>query len=382
MISVNSSWRAAGDKVMSSIPEPRMSANQPAVRKRVPWGFLVWTAPLAYVFWAPYQQHAAWFEWTATTLTLAAVLALFLAGITYPEDRRFVARICVALLLIAVGFLAYRPSGGIYFPVVATFLPPVLGGSMGLSITIVSALAILFGVEWGLLYLDGSQGPYFPLFVVAQIFISGIGVVFIARQTRDIQRRDKASERERIANDLHDVLGHSLSSLALKAELARRVFHTDPARALLEISDVERIARQGIEDMRAAIQGYHSGDIYVELDRMTSLLKAADVSVERRCEDLDMSPATQRVLALIVREAVTNILRHSRARACQLALFRAAGAYQLEISDDGCGGEHAEGIGMRSIRARAEALGGTAVWSSAIGTQLSVSLPIPAMESG
>jgi two-component system sensor histidine kinase DesK len=93
-----------------------------------------------------------------------------------------------------------------------------------------------------------------------------------------------------------------------------------------------------------------------------------------------MPPATERVLALIAREAVTNILRHSQARACRLALFRAQDAYRLEISDDGCGGGHAEGVGMRSIRTRAEALGGTAVWISGTGTQLSVSLPISAVE--
>jgi two-component system sensor histidine kinase DesK len=359
-----------------------MSTHQPTVRKRVPWGFLVWTLPWAYVFWAPYQQRAGWLEWTTTTLTLLAALALFMAALTYAEYRKLVGGICVALLLIAIGSLAYRPSGGIYFPIVATFIPGVVGGSIGLSMTLVSVVAALFGVEWWLLYLDGSQGAFFPLFVAVNIFISGIGLTYIVRQTRETQRRDKASERERIANDLHDVLGHSLSSLALKAELARRLFHSDPERALIEISDVERIARQGLEDMRGAIQGYHSGDIYVELNRVASLLKAADVKVERRCEDLEMPPATERVLALIVREAVTNVLRHSQARACRLALFRAEGAYRLEISDDGRGGKHHEGVGMRSIRARAEALGGTAIWSSAIGTQLSVSLPIPAMEHG
>jgi two-component system sensor histidine kinase DesK len=77
-----------------------------------------------------------------------------------------------------------------------------------------------------------------------------------------------------------------------------------------------------------------------------------------------------------VREAVTNVLRHSRAKVCRLALFRAEGAYRLEISDDGCGGVHEQGVGMRSIRTRAEALGGTAVWTSAAGTRLAVSLPI------
>jgi len=359
-----------------------MSSHPLTVRKPVPWGFLVWTLPLAYVFWAPYQRSAGWLEWTATTLTLAVVLALFLAALTYDEHRRFVAAICVALLLIAIGFLAYRPSGGLYFPVAAAFAPAAVRGSVGRSMAIVFAVAALFGVEWCVLYLDGSQGAVFPLLVAGQIFVSGIGANFAVRQTRELQRRDKASERERIAKDLHDVLGHSMSSLALKAELARRVFHTDPQRALLEISDVERIARQGLEEMRGAIHGYYSGDVYAELDRVESLLKAADVDVERRCESLEMSPAKERVLALIVREAVTNILRHSHAKVCRLALFRTEDAYRLEISDDGRGGVHEEGIGMRSIRTRAEALGGTAVWSSATGTQLSVSLPISVMEPG
>jgi two-component system sensor histidine kinase DesK len=310
------------------------------------------------------------------------VLALFLAGLTYAENRKFVTGICVTLLLISMGFLAYRPSGGIYFGIAVAFVPPAVGGRIGLSLTMISAVAVLFGIEWCLLYPDGSQGTVFPLFAAAEIFLSGIGVTFILRQARETRRLDKANERERIAKDLHDVLGHSLSSLALKAELARRVFHTNPERALVEIGDVERIARQGLEEMRAAIHGYHSGDIYEELDRVESLLKAADVNVQRRCEYVEMPPAQERVLALIVREAVTNILRHSQARACRLALFRAAGAYRLEIADDGRGGPHEEGIGMRSIRTRAEALGGTAVWSSTVGTQLSVTLPISAVEDG
>lgn len=134
--------------------------------------------------------------------------------------------------------------------------------------------------------------------------------------------------------------------------------------------------------MRSAVSGYYAGDVYAELERAESLLEAADVNVERRCERLEMPLVKERVLALIVREAVTNILRHSQARACRLALFRADGAYRLEIYDDGLGGSHQEGLGMRSIRTRAEALGGTAVWTSDAGTRLCVSLPLSALERG
>jgi two-component system, NarL family, sensor histidine kinase DesK len=369
---------AVDARIASPVAERRMSSEPLKNRKRVPWGFLAWAVPLAYVFWAPYQQGAGWLEWTATTLTLAAVLALFLAGVTHGEERKFSAGVCAALMCIAVGFLGYRPSGGIYFPVAAAFVPAAVGGGVRLSMAIIGAITVLFGAEWWLLYLNRSGGTFFPLFVTAEIVLSGVGVTFIFRQTREIQRRDRARERERIATDLHDVLGHSLSSLALKAELARRIFATDPGRALREVSDIEHIARQGLEEMRAAINGYYCGDICAELDRVAALLNAADVSVERRWEQLDMPPAYERVLALIVREAVTNILRHSQAKACCLAVCRTGDAYRLDISDNGRGGSLEEGIGMRSIRTRAEALGGTAIWSSAVGTRLSVTLPATA----
>lgn len=358
-------------------------SSKPAIsRRRVPWHLLVWTLPMAYVFWDPLQQHAAWTEWAVTAFVLAAVLALFLSALTYVDHPRFVGALCGSLLLIAAGFLSYRPSGGIFFPVVAALVPAAVRGRIVSSMTIIVAVAVLFGAEWLALHAGPQRGVFFPLFVVAQIFVSGIGATFAYRQERELQRRDKASERERIAKDLHDVLGHSLSSLALKAELARRVFHTDPERALGEIGDVERLARQGLEDMRGAVHGYYAGDVHAELDRVEELLTAANIRVERRCERLEMLPAKERVLALIVREAVTNILRHSRARACRFSLFRANGAFRLEISDDGCGGAHEEGVGMRSIRTRAEALGGTAVWRSGSGTHLAVSLPLDAMESG
>ena len=88
-----------------------MSPPAVTVRKPVPWGLLVWTSPLAYVFWAPYQQNAGALEWTVTAASLAVVLTLFLAGLTYSDHRRFVTGICAGLLLIAIGFLAYRPAG-------------------------------------------------------------------------------------------------------------------------------------------------------------------------------------------------------------------------------------------------------------------------------
>src|SRR5262245_32458615 len=119
-----------------------MSSHPLNVRKRIPWGALIWTLPLAYVFWAPYQQHAGWLEWSTTAATLIVVLVLFLAGLTYAEHRRIVGGVCLVILLIAIGSLAWRPSGGIYFPVSAVFVAPAVAGGIGVSMALMSIIAV------------------------------------------------------------------------------------------------------------------------------------------------------------------------------------------------------------------------------------------------
>jgi two-component system sensor histidine kinase DesK len=167
-----------------------------------------------------------------------------------------------------------------------------------------------------------------------------------------------------------------LSSIALKAELAGRLFDQSPRRALAEINDVERISREALEEVRQAIHGYHAGDIEDEFDRAESMLRAAGIQIERRLDSIAIEPAHERVLALAMREAVTNVVRHARAKLCRLAFYRADASYRLEIADDGTHPVLIEGIGMRSIRARVEALGGTAAWHTEAGTRLIIDLPL------
>jgi two-component system, NarL family, sensor histidine kinase DesK len=204
----------------------------------------------------------------------------------------------------------------------------------------------------------------------------GGGTTFVARRERAVERIHRITERERIARDLHDVLGHTLSSIALKSELARRLIDRDPKRALAEIADVERISHEALDEVRQAIHGYHAGDIHSEFERVKSMMQAAGVVVEQRCESVNISAEQERVLALVLREAATNIVRHAHAKHCRLALSEGNGAYRLEVSDDGSGMRNNEGIGMRSIRTRVEALGGTASWNSKLGTELVVTVPI------
>ena len=128
-----------------------------------------------------------------------------------------------------------------------------------------------------------------------------------------MRRHPQAVARERIARDLHDILGHTLSVVILKSELASRLLEQNPVRAKAEIEEVERIARNALTEVREAIVGYRTGDLLAELARCQSTLETAGIIVERHDEIVDLPLAHERALALIVREAVTNIVRHANA---------------------------------------------------------------------
>lgn len=190
-------------------------------------------------------------------------------------------------------------------------------------------------------------------------------------------RLHKTAERERIARDLHDILGHTLSVVVLKSELASRLVEQDAPRARKEIEEVERIARQALGEAREAIAGYRSGDLRAEFERAGKTLTTAGIAVDGDCESVSMPAAHERALALVLREAVTNVIRHAQASRCRMKLSLADGGYRLEVGDDGRGGALREGMGMQGIRERVRALGGTVTWraSSPRGTTLVVTVP-------
>jgi two-component system sensor histidine kinase DesK len=185
----------------------------------------------------------------------------------------------------------------------------------------------------------------------------------------------KVAERERIARDLHDVLGHTLSVIILKSELAQKLIDLDPARAKAELREVEETSREALAEVRNTIRGYRVNNIETELSRAKAALQTAGVEVNTQYSALKLNPAHESVLALVVREAVTNVVRHAGARKCALRLASVNGDCLLEISDDGRGGEAVEGNGIRGMRERIEALGGTLERDSSHGTKLTIRIP-------
>ena len=185
------------------------------------------------------------------------------------------------------------------------------------------------------------------------------------------------AERERIARDLHDVLGHTLSLVILKSELATKLADRDPERAREEIRDVERIAREALAEVRAAVTGYRAGGLQSEIQHARSALATAGVAFE--CDvhaKTSIPPSHEAVLCLALREAVTNIVRHAGARKARLTMRVSDTACAVTITDDGRGGNAPFGSGLTGMRERVEALGGSLIRDGRQGTTLTVSLPL------
>ncbi|GAB3416695.1 sensor histidine kinase [Flindersiella endophytica] len=187
-------------------------------------------------------------------------------------------------------------------------------------------------------------------------------------------------ERLRVSRDLHDLLGQSLSAISLKGDLALRLLSRDPAAARAEVESLTGVARDALRDIKAITRDEHGVSLRTELDGAAALLAAA--GVDTRLEVADPLPALgsgETALAWAVREGTTNLLRHSEAQRCTIAVERQDGVVRLEISNDGIRGEvAADGSGLPGIAERARAASGTSS-SEVAGDwfRLRVEIPIP-----
>jgi two-component system sensor histidine kinase DesK len=204
-----------------------------------------------------------------------------------------------------------------------------------------------------------------------------------------------AAERERFARDLHDLLGHSLSVIAIKAELAGRLLPNSPDRAASEVSDVETVARQALGEVRDAVSGYSRPTLAGELEGARVALSAAGIEASFEGDSLSLDPAVEAVLAWTVREGATNVIRHSGARRCSVRIRAGAGDARVEVVDDGPGAElpaaaaaateaDGAGNGLAGLRDRAASLRGRIEAGAAPGGgyRLAVSVPVGGPSAG
>ncbi|MFQ6004933.1 MAG: sensor histidine kinase [Woeseia sp.] len=192
----------------------------------------------------------------------------------------------------------------------------------------------------------------------------------------EIERLAKIAERERIARDLHDLLGHTLSLNVLKARLANKLINRDAGKAMREISDIEQISRDALQEVREAVQGYRSVGFAGEMGNARLALEAAGISGDFSTTEIKLEPTHDSILAMTLREAITNVIRHSSADQCHVELSQSDSAIRLEIDDDGRGGRFVEGSGLSGMRERLVANGGALHIDSSNGMNVTASLPI------
>jgi two-component system sensor histidine kinase DesK len=327
---------------------------------------------------------------TAITATLVAFIALYLALLPpVPQLERRGPRAIrgglVVLALLGVVVLALgAPSSfrALTFYVVAAtamLLPPRFG------LAVVAAAAILVGAD--LVLTDASAST-----VVAWVLTSvAIGVMMVAfgskiRANRELEearhelaRLAVTEERLRISRDVHDLLGHSLSIVALKSELAGRLIESDPARARAELDDVQRVTRQALADVRAAVQGYRQLALSEAVGSARAALEAAGIDCRVERSEPVLSAEVESVLAWAVREATTNVVRHSNARVCEISVRADGGRVELAVEDDGSAEEPGEGqgSGLNGLAERAERLHGTLEAGARPGGGFRLRLAVP-----
>jgi two-component system sensor histidine kinase DesK len=200
------------------------------------------------------------------------------------------------------------------------------------------------------------------------------------RSQDEITRLATLAERERIGRDLHDLLGHTLSVVALKSELARKLIDRDIDAARTEIAEVERVARDSLSQVRNAVSGIRCTALAAELVATTALLEAQGLKVKCETENVKLPHDRETVLALSLREAATNVRRHSRASAVTIRLRKESAAVIMEVADDGHGGRIVPGNGLNGMRERLGTVGGSlTLWPNPEGgTLLRASVPLAA----
>jgi two-component system sensor histidine kinase DesK len=346
------------------------------------WWDFVWLFYSVFFFIEPFSRHETKY-WIQFGIVYTVFLAIYSSLVVY-HSRRYTYLLLVAMGLLGLYYYPYNQGAAGIFIYIAAFVPFVTASLLASALTIAATCAAILAEA---LFFHFS--PYSWGFALGFSVVVGCTNIFMAQRLRansklrmaqeEIEQLAKLAERERIARDLHDVLGHTLSVIVLKSELAGRLFSRNPERAAAEIADVEHIARKALSEVREAIRGYRAEGFAAEIGRAHSVLDAAGVTLV--CEDipLTLSPTEESVLSLVLREAVTNIVRHAQASHCILRFQEKDGQTELIVEDNGRGGVREDGNGVRGMRERIEALGGHfavgANSETSHGTRLTIQLP-------
>lgn len=334
---------------------------------------LVYVAPLVYLIYVvqAVHQNSSGTRAVVGCVLLGVFAVVYLVAMwgldSFPAQRFWVLGGALFVLFVAeLGFArAETFTLGAYLTIVAVrrldrrAIPIVAALVIGAIFLPVAVPSWHDGITTGFDNVTAFAIPLVALMIFALQRVRQRNLA-LAEAHAEVARLAAENERSRIARDLHDLLGHSLTTITVKTGLARRLGETDPDRALAEIAEVETLARRALADVRAAVLNYRDVTLAGELASGRELLRAAGILAEFPKAIDGVSPEHQELFGWVVREGLTNVVRHARASRCTVQLTESS----VEIVDDGAGGVVAHsgdagGSGLSGLRERVAAAGGT-----------------------
>lgn len=358
----------------------RASNGSPWMRF-IPLYGLIWTF---WLFASPWFGQVPMRQWLWQTMaTLPVFLVLYACA--YYRSLRWIVGNALGIAVLGYALMPYNWGACTYVIYACAFL--------AFAPTPLRALALMLLVLLPYLSIGYAQHlpwPFLLSMAVMALAIGGSNIAYRSSQVKDaqlqvsheeIRRLAATAERERIGRDLHDLLGHTLSLIALKSELAGKLLARDPAAARREIAEVERTARDALAQVRSAVTGMRAAGLVGEAASARTMLECAGVRFAFDGFDRALPSVQENCLALVLREAATNIQRHAKATSARAQLSVEREAAVLRISDDGHGGIRSHGNGLTGMRERVETLGGSLRVSGerGQGAIIEVRLPLPAL---
>ena len=341
------------------------------------WSLFILTTPL-------FEGTKHFPNWMWPTFASYAVFLWLYFRLFFRRETESV--LLYAIAIGALGFLVipFNPGAQGYLIYACAFF--AFAGTVRDAIRLMAGMLALFALEW---YLLGFQWQYSLSALVVGPVVGSMNLIYRRNQQRnaelklshdEVRRLAALAERERIGRDLHDLLGHTLSLITLKSELANKLFERDAVAARREIADVERVARDALTQVRRAVTGIRAAGLAAELASAKLLLESNGVHLQYDLGDIALPTEIETALAMTMREAVTNIQRHAQAQSARIQLRVEDGQLVLRIEDSGRGGAIVPGNGLTGMRERLAGIGAELRVDSerGRGTRLRISLPLPA----
>lgn len=324
----------------------------------------IWLVFLIFPVLEVFTGDLPWWRRVVALALLAAFVAVYVHGFVV-ADRPHVRstgwwrpwRGVLALTVLAALTLGFLGAPAVGLPIYVTAYAVLLAPLRLAALVVTAATSLTVGLA---VFADGYEGLWFLVPLL-------IGVTLALVLTRVLEERghlaqemaeeaNLVAERERVARDVHDVLGHSLTVVTTKAELAERLIDRDPARAKAELAEIQSLTREALAEIRATVAGLRVARLGDELAAARGALAAAGIAAVVPDDPSVVDPRRRLVLAWVLREAVTNVVRHSDASRCVVELL----GDRLVVTDDGHGrGDAPVGHGLRGIEERVRAAGGT-----------------------